>query len=618
MFRSPIYDTKMCRIKDQQGSRGLLPERGLPPRFRSRRRLSPNHQELDHFPSIHHCLRCRRPKTILKEEEITVAKHSDPWYSLSSEEKFFHNHTTTFPGQFAPSSVQDTVALHKMHQISAFVAPAPHISAQIDSCGRGFVNLTTALANVPHFAAQALPETINDEFDRFKTWAGNIGAHRKGHRSLEHMLRDAAHVKVETYNLLQALQDSLANALVIVNGKQTTWDELSNSDSDSESGSLPSGYAGDTSFQSDTDLKHISASIKNTVISNHAISLPSIIRISRRTTYFIQSKFPEANKILTERLGCAISGRLQYLAYGEERHQKLVKNVEKISHEELRTECTDNSTEASPMPTSYSTLVNATIRALLLPKEAREKEHFECPLCYMVVAIHTKAGWKYEHPLRRDTMMCPLCNKGMTLRAMQKHLGHHQEQLALFGLPLNLDEDALRNDEAEALVDVENWQDDEISDVGDTADAGDDLASNAETEEPHVAWEAILETRLGNIAATALHLHTEILPSVIPFTKHLLKAVSFRKWRGHTLSARIFNEVVSTLSIIETEGDARLRQLDLIKEAQALMSDIEGVLSWQIGDIPGCGQTFSTLDSDNRSTVDLPQAMSSALSVPST
>lgn len=28
----------------------------------------------------------------------------------------------------------------------------------------------------------------------------------------------------------------------------------------------------------------------------------------------------------------------------------------------------------------------------------------------------------------------------MTLRALQKHLGHHQEQLALFALPNNGDE----------------------------------------------------------------------------------------------------------------------------------------------------------------------------------
>jgi len=34
---------------------------------------------------------------------------------------------------------------------------------------------------------------------------------------------------------------------------------------------------------------------------------------------------------------------------------------------------------------------------------------------------------------------CPLCQKRMTLRALHKHLGNHQEELALFALPSNVD-----------------------------------------------------------------------------------------------------------------------------------------------------------------------------------
>jgi hypothetical protein len=94
---------------------------------------------------------------------------------------------------------------------SLSLVEASHISAHVDACARGFISLATALTNASHFAAQAPPETINDEFDRFKIWAGNIAAHRKGRRSLEYRLRDAAHLKIETHNLLKALQDSLAD-----------------------------------------------------------------------------------------------------------------------------------------------------------------------------------------------------------------------------------------------------------------------------------------------------------------------------------------------------------------------------------------------------------------------
>ncbi|KAF2176891.1 hypothetical protein K469DRAFT_605505, partial [Zopfia rhizophila CBS 207.26] len=427
-----------------------------------------------------------------------------------------------------------------------------HISTHVDACGRGFLGLAEALPNTPRFEDQIRPESVKDEFDRFKIWAGNIAAHRKGRRSLEYRLRDAAHLKTETHNLLTALQDSLSNALAIVNGERTPWDELSDSETDSESDAELWDDANGHDIQGDTELKQLFASVKNTVTCLFRLSMairdPAPNSQSRSTitvdkSYFeehdiqhVKAKFPVDSSFLTERLGRAISGRRQYLNYREQHHQKLAKNVEKIGFEEPRTEHTTNSTEASPLPkraatpddvlddgddalsqTSYATSVNATIRAPPLPKEAREREHFECPLCFMIVSIHTTAGWKqhiyrdlhpysctFEHcttadrlydsrhawfkheleahrtswlciegcektfhsekdfrahvqashpdlaapdmfsALRRTSAKsailseqteCPLCEKQMTLRVLQKHLGHHQKQLALFALP---------------------------------------------------------------------------------------------------------------------------------------------------------------------------------------
>lgn len=88
---------------------------------------------------------------------------------------------------------------------------APRIPSQVATCGKYFHGLIQALPNAPHFAAQVKSTTVIDEFDRFKGWAGNIAAHRKGRRSLEYRLRDAPHLKAETCNLLGALQDDLEN-----------------------------------------------------------------------------------------------------------------------------------------------------------------------------------------------------------------------------------------------------------------------------------------------------------------------------------------------------------------------------------------------------------------------
>lgn len=51
----------------------------------------------------------------------------------------------------------------------------------------------------------------------------------------------------------------------------------------------------------------------------------------------VQEKFPHCARFLTERLGRANSARRQYLAYREEHHKKLTKDVEKIGLEDSKT-----------------------------------------------------------------------------------------------------------------------------------------------------------------------------------------------------------------------------------------------------------------------------------------
>lgn len=90
------------------------------------------------------------------------------------------------------------------------------IATVVSDIARDFLSLADALTTKPRFAAQVAPTAIHDEFSRFKLWAGNIAAHRKGRRSLEYRLRDAAHLKAETHNLLGALSSSLQNGQYFV------------------------------------------------------------------------------------------------------------------------------------------------------------------------------------------------------------------------------------------------------------------------------------------------------------------------------------------------------------------------------------------------------------------
>ena len=57
---------------------------------------------------------------------------------------------------------------------------------------------------------QQLPEAaLEDEIGRFRLWAGNSGAHRKGRISLDHKLRYATHVHDKVTQLLRQLDGAL-------------------------------------------------------------------------------------------------------------------------------------------------------------------------------------------------------------------------------------------------------------------------------------------------------------------------------------------------------------------------------------------------------------------------
>lgn len=202
------------------------------------------------------------------------------------------------------------------------------------------------------------------------------------------------------------------------------WDELSASDTDSANSD---GESSDTDLEEKTELLQLVAGIKSVITSlfrlsiairNPAPNSQSTSTISIDKSFYEQhdiqhvaEKFRDAPRYLIERLGRALSARRQYLSYREEHHQKLSKNIEKLGFEKATTEFTTNSTEATRVKqvsglevldegedvasqTSYATSHKAAIRVPTLPKAARDKDFFECPLCFLLVSIHTVAEWK--------------------------------------------------------------------------------------------------------------------------------------------------------------------------------------------------------------------------------
>jgi hypothetical protein len=303
---------------------------------------------------------------------------------------------------------------------------AVSISQLVERCSRVFITLASALSTTESFASQVTPAAIDDEFDRFKLWAGNIAAHKQGRRSLEHRLRDATNLRDRAWELLLSLEQGLSESLAIVNHEKIPWDELSDSDSDSASSlDIPD----QDNLQGDTELKQLHAGTREIITCLFRLSIsirdPAPYNQFRQPlmmdkTYFepydiehVRGKFPLCQKFLVERLGRANSARRQYLTYREEHHKRLASGIERLGRDGAQSEYTANSTEATPLPTtdlanqllehdnddsvsltSFATSVNATLRCPPLPEEGLEQKPFQCPFCYMMVSIDSAWAWR--------------------------------------------------------------------------------------------------------------------------------------------------------------------------------------------------------------------------------
>lgn len=77
-----------------------------------------------------------------------------------------------------------------------------------------FARLQTELRRSDDHIKQQLPESaLEDEVGRFRLWAGNNGAHRKGRVSLDHKLRYATHIHDKVTHFLRQLDGVLQSGI---------------------------------------------------------------------------------------------------------------------------------------------------------------------------------------------------------------------------------------------------------------------------------------------------------------------------------------------------------------------------------------------------------------------
>ncbi|KNG45167.1 MACRO domain containing protein 1 [Stemphylium lycopersici] len=91
---------------------------------------------------------------------------------------------------------------------------------------RAFQNLITVLGASTRKGTNTIDdEALEDEFGRFRVWAGNLGALQKGHSSLDYRLRDAPVSNNNVLKLLDELAHNVNEAYAVLSGARLPYEE---------------------------------------------------------------------------------------------------------------------------------------------------------------------------------------------------------------------------------------------------------------------------------------------------------------------------------------------------------------------------------------------------------
>lgn len=346
-------------------------------------------------------------------------------------------------------------------QKSSVVSIAHHVHGCFDEFEAAAINLNKADQRTK---SKLSPGVLLDELGRFRVWSGNIGAHGQGKISLDYRLREASHLRDRVIELLRSLRAVLADILSIVKGEKIPWEDLSVSDSDSDSEDDEHFPVNELSQlmpnagEATTCLMRLSMAIRNPA-PHDQFQKSKHINFSHYEEFnvnHVRAKFPLVPEYLALRFGKAISRRRQYLSYREEHRKRLEQGLAptggpdksslgpsqgqadvevapselaqstKASSIPLEAKDTMDAKDATPAAdldtadifedslsqTSYtsSNYDETRLRPPPLPKAGSDGEPFECPLCYRIARVKTLSAW-HKH-VYRDLqpyvrMMCP-------------------------------------------------------------------------------------------------------------------------------------------------------------------------------------------------------------------
>ncbi|CAG8158258.1 unnamed protein product [Penicillium olsonii] len=247
-------------------------------------------------------------------------------------------------------------------QPSGIEAPTmDDIGALATSCTTHFETLIKSLrAASDEFEEQMRPVETENEYARFKIWAGNLGALQRGRSSLDARLRDSVTLRAAVLKFLGQLQDCLESSAEITKGLRSPdeWggetisdeeadntDDMSDADTDSEIGELALGLE-----EIQDIMKHLyrlSFKIRNT--RHHFLTKKALLmkeedletgedlfaayasfdrRHVQESLSHLRRRPLHSSDYLANRLANAITDRRKYFAYWRRHAIKLSHNKE--------------------------------------------------------------------------------------------------------------------------------------------------------------------------------------------------------------------------------------------------------------------------------------------------
>ena len=367
-----------------------------------------------------------------------------------------------------------------------------------------FFNATITRSELRMHQDQVPGSLWEDELGRLRVWAANIGAHQVGLSSLDYRLRDASHIKAQIVRLLEGLARKFRHLEEVLDEDPDELDKLD------EEADLDHGGVTEVQQIYKALTENINLLFRMSMLIRRPAHHDRLLGTRREDAVnfepydrqHVVEKFPRTNTEIANRLGAAISRRRAYLRYRDRHHAKLGKGITEI--EDDKTELSETiatefkepnfnldrmETESSYSQTSYApTLLEgrSTMTVPSPPKGSANGQPFECPYCFFITTVKDSRSWARHvfkdimpyvciftdctipnqlYDSRRDWYRhlvndhhgwvkddaqaeCPLCQEiNLPAPKLERHLGRHLEELALFALPrTDADEDLDSNE----------------------------------------------------------------------------------------------------------------------------------------------------------------------------